>query len=94
LQSTRAVGSLLGRTATAGRCILDGLLDRFAGFAGALLNASQQFIVLAFDALEIVIRKLSPLLFQLAFGDIPVALDFECVHSALFCFSVCELLST
>ena len=72
-QSARTVGSLL---AAARRGFLDGLFDRFPGFAGALLNAAQQFIVLALGALEIVIRELGPLLFQLALGDVPVALDF------------------
>jgi hypothetical protein len=43
--------------------------------------------VLAFGELEIVIRKLGPLLFQLALGDVPVAFDFEFVHNTLFCFS-------
>ena len=40
-QFARAVGSLL---AAAGRRFLDGLFDRFPGFAGALLNAAQQLI--------------------------------------------------
>jgi hypothetical protein len=84
-QFARAVGSLL---ATAGRGFLNGLFDRFTCFAGALLNAPQQFIMLALGALEIVIRELSPLLLQLAFGDVPVALDFECSHIALFCLFV------
>jgi hypothetical protein len=82
-QVARAVGRLF---AAAGRGFLDGLFDRFPGFAGALLNAAQQFSLLAFGELEIVIRKLGPLLFQLALGDVPVAFDFEFVHSALFCF--------
>jgi hypothetical protein len=43
--------------AAAGRSFFDGFLDRFTGFAGALLNAAQQFVVLAFGALEIVIRS-------------------------------------
>jgi len=73
--------------AAGGAGFLDGLLDRFTGFAGALLNTAQQFIVLAFGVLEIVIRELGPLLLQLALGDVPVAFNFECVHSALFCFS-------
>jgi hypothetical protein len=72
-QSTRAVGSLL---AAAGRGFLDGLFDRFPSFAGALLNAAHQFIVLALGASEIVIRELGPLLFQLALGNVPVALEF------------------
>jgi hypothetical protein len=83
-QFARAVGSL---PAAAGRGFLDGLFDRFTGFAGALLNAAQQFIVLAFGALEIVIRKLGPLLFQLAFGDVPVAFDFECSYNSS-CFAI------
>ena len=82
-QFARAVGSLLA----AGRGFLHGLFDRFTSFAGALLDAAQHFVVLSFDELEIVIRELGPLLFQLALGNVPVAFDFECVHSALFCFS-------
>jgi hypothetical protein len=35
--------------------------------------------------LEIVIRELGPLLFQLAFGDVPVAFNFEFVHNNVFC---------
>jgi hypothetical protein len=72
-QLARAGGGLL---TAAGGSFLDGLFDRFTGFASALLNAAQQFIVFAFGALEIVIRELGPLLFQLTLGDVPVALDF------------------
>ena len=82
-QSARTVDNLL---AAAGSGFLDGLFHRFPGFAGALLNAAQQFVVLAFGALQIVIRELGPLLLELALGDVPVALDFECVHVAMFCF--------
>jgi hypothetical protein len=81
----RAVGNLF--TAAGGAGFLDGFLDRFTGFAGALLNPTEQFVMLALDVLEIVIRELGPLLFQLAFGDVPVAFDFECVHSSSFCSS-------
>jgi len=84
-QPTRAASSLL---ATAGgTAFRDDFFDRFARFAGALLNATQQFILLAFGELEIVIRELGPLLFQLALGDVPVAFDFEFVHIASFGFS-------
>jgi hypothetical protein len=79
----REVGCLFA-TAAAGRGFLDGLSDCFPGFAGALLNAAQEFIVLAFSELEIVIRKLGPLLFQLALRDVPIAFDFECVHNSLY----------
>jgi len=68
-----------------GQGFFDGLLDRFTGFTRPLLNAAQQFILLAFGELEVVIRELGPLLFQLAFGDVPVALDFECCHNVSFC---------
>ena len=62
---------------------LERLFDRFAGFAGALLDPAQQFFLLAFDVLEIVIGKFGPLLFQLAFGDVPVAFDFKFIHNDL-----------
>jgi hypothetical protein len=42
--------------------------------------------VLAFDELEIIIRELGPPLFELALGDVPVAFDFQCVHSSSFGF--------
>src|ERR1017187_6474062 len=42
---------------------LDGFSHRFTVFAGALLNPAQQFLLLTFGELEIVIRKLGPLLF-------------------------------
>jgi hypothetical protein len=76
----RAVDDLI---ATAGRGFFDGLLDRFTGFAGALLNAAQQFILFAFGELKVVIRELGPLLLQLAFGNVPITFDFECCHNAL-----------
>jgi hypothetical protein len=77
---TGAGGGLI--TASGAR-FLDGFLDRFAGFAGALLNPAQQFFLLACDVLEIAIRELRPFLFQLALGYIPVAFDFECGHNSL-----------
>jgi hypothetical protein len=78
----RAVGCLI---AAAGRGFLDGLFDRLTGFAGALLNAAIEFFVFAFSELKIVIRELGPLLLQLAFGDVPVALDFEFCHNVSLC---------
>jgi hypothetical protein len=80
----RAAGSLFAAAGGAG--FLDHFFDRFTGFAGALLNAAQQFFLLACGVLKIVIRELGPLLFQLALGDVPVAFDFECGHNGLFCF--------
>jgi hypothetical protein len=67
----------------------DGFFDRFAGFPGALLNAAQQFILLAFRKLQIVIRELGPFLFEFAFGNIPVTFYFKRVHIIRFVCYVC-----
>jgi hypothetical protein len=75
-----ATGSLAATASGAG--FFQGFLDRFAGFARALLNPADQFVLLAFDVLEIVIRELGPFLFQLALGDVPVAFNFECGHNS------------
>jgi hypothetical protein len=71
-----------------GAGFFDHFFDRFAGFASALLNTAKQFFLLAFGVLEIVVREFGPLLFQLAFGDVPVAFDFECRHNDSFLFAV------
>lgn len=62
-------------------CLVDGFLNRLAGFAGAFLDAAQHFLLPACDVLKIVVGELGPLLFQFAHGDVPVALDFEYVHN-------------
>src|ERR1035437_4519680 len=79
----QAVGSLFAAAGGAG--FLDGLFDRFPGFTGALLNPANKFFLLAFGELEIVIRELGPLLFQLALGNVPVALNFEFIHNNSSC---------
>ena len=56
--------------------LLDRLFDCFASFAGLFLNPTQQFLGLAFGALEFVVRKFSPLLFQLTLDDVTIAFDF------------------
>src|ERR1039457_291056 len=82
-----SAASRIGLLAAAGGAgFLERLLNRFAGFPGALLNSANKLFLLAFGVLEIVIRELGPLLFQLAFGDVPVAFDFKCVHNAFSCF--------
>ena len=58
----------------------DGLFNHLTGFACGLLNSTEQFLLFTRDVLEIVIRQLGPLLFQLALGNVPIAFDFECVH--------------
>src|ERR1017187_6389872 len=90
-QSARA-GCGLG-AAAGGAGFFEHLFDRFAGFARALLNAANQFVLLAFGVLEIRIRELGPFLFQLALGDVPVAFYFECGHDGLVCFFVFCLFS-
>jgi hypothetical protein len=71
----------LAEEESAGRTeILDCLLDGFAGFARFFLDATEEFLLLAFGKLEIVVRERGPFLFQLAFGDVPIAFDFKCGH--------------
>jgi hypothetical protein len=65
----------------AGRAgLVDGLLHLLPRFTGSLLDAADQFALLAFNELKIVIGELGPLLFQFAFDDIPVAFHFQRVH--------------
>jgi hypothetical protein len=78
-----AVGRLFAPAGGTG--FFERLLDRFAGFPGALLNPANKLFPLALGVLEIVIRELGPFLFQLAFGDVPVAFNFEFVHNNAFC---------
>ena len=68
--------------AATGAGFLHGLFDRFAGFARALLDPTDQFVLFACGVLEIIICELGPFLFQLALGDVPVAFDFECGHNS------------
>jgi hypothetical protein len=69
--------------AAGGAGFLDCLFDSFTGFPCAFLNAAEEFFLLAFDVLEIVIGKFGPFLLQLALGDVPVAFDFEFIHNDL-----------
>jgi hypothetical protein len=55
--------------------------DCFTGFAGVLLNPTKQFLGLAFDILEFVVRELGQFLFQLTLNDVAVAFDFERGHN-------------
>jgi len=66
--------------------VFDGFFHCLAGFAGALLDTTQEFVVFAFDVLEIVVGELGPLLLKFALCDVPVALDFECIYE-YFCES-------
>jgi len=53
-----------------------GVLDVFSGQAGAFLDAPHQFILHAFDELQVVMRKPRKFLFQPALGDVPVSLGY------------------
>lgn len=73
----------------------DRAFNHFTGFAGDLLNPADQFLLFAFSVGEVIIREFRPFLFQLAFGDIPVAFNFECGHIVwlfwLFMFFIRQL---
>jgi hypothetical protein len=56
------------------------LFHSFLGIPGAFLNSSNQLIFLALLESKVIVGQLSVLLFQLPFGDVPVAFDMECVH--------------
>jgi hypothetical protein len=56
------------------------LFHRFLGVSGALLNPPDQLVFLAFLVAKVIVSQLRVLLFELSFGDIPVALDMERIH--------------
>lgn len=64
-----------GLEALGGETGLDGGLDSLLRGSGALLDAAEQFVCLAFLKLEIVIGKRRPFLFERAFENVPVAFD-------------------
>lgn len=66
--------------AAPGATFVNDAFDFFLGLAGAFLDASDQLVLLAVHELQIVVRQLRKFLFQLAFGDVPVAFHFQCVH--------------
>ena len=68
---------LIGGTAAA---VSDRLCHRFTGFARALLDATELFLLLAGGELQIVVGELGPLLLDLALGNVPIAFDFQFVH--------------
>jgi hypothetical protein len=58
-----------------GAGIIDGPFNFVPRFTGPLLDAADQFVLLALDKLEVVLRELRPLLLQLASDDIPIPFD-------------------
>ena len=69
-------------------CFFDGL----AGLTCALLNASEELLILAFDKLKVVVRERRPLLLQLALDDVPVAFDFQFSHGRM-CFGLAAVVT-
>jgi hypothetical protein len=55
--------------------ILDKLFDFLPILTCALLDAAQKFFLLAFNVVQIVIGQARIALLDLAFNDVPVALD-------------------
>jgi hypothetical protein len=66
----------------------EGALNLRAGLAGAFLDAANQFIFFPGNELEIVIGKVGPFLFDFAFGNIPIAFNFEFIHILAFLLMV------
>jgi hypothetical protein len=74
---------------SAATAFIDGLFDLFPGLAGAFLDAADQFVLLAFDILEVVIGELREFLFQFALGNVPVSFGGESSHKILVFVSLC-----
>jgi len=66
--------------------LLHGFLDFVLGLAGALLDAADKFILLAFNILKVVVREFRKLLFELALGDIPISFCLKIIHNSCFFF--------
>lgn len=64
-----------------GAVVPDARFHCLAGLASALLNSTQKLILFAVDQLKIVVSELSPLLFEVTLEYVPIAFDFEFVHS-------------
>ncbi len=62
------------------KTFVHGALDFLPALAGAFLDAADEFIRLAIHILQVVIRQLSPFLFQLTLGNVPVAFVRERIH--------------
>ena len=64
--------------------VSQGFLHRFARGTRTFLDAPDQLVLFAFDKLKVIISELGPLLLELAFGDVPVSFELECVHMFSF----------
>lgn len=61
--------------ALSGETGLDGGLNGLLRGSSAFLNASEEFVRLAFLKLEVVVGERRPFLFERAFENVPVAFD-------------------
>lgn len=60
--------------------ILDGVFHGCSGFAGAFLDAAEEFLLFALHELMVVIGELRPLLFEVALDDVPLTLGLWFFH--------------
>jgi hypothetical protein len=51
--------------------------------AGAPLDTANDFVLVALLELKVIIGQVSPFLFQLALGNVPVAFHFGFIHVIL-----------
>jgi hypothetical protein len=65
------------------------LLDFPAKLAGVLLDATGQFILLASEELQFVIRELGDFLFQFALGNVPSSFGCKRAHINVWSWLVC-----
>jgi hypothetical protein len=66
--------------------VVDTLARRVFGDAGAFLNLAFKLFALAGNFVEIIIRKMTPLLLDLAFELLPVSFDAILIHCKLLWF--------
>ena len=67
--------------------VVDTLARRVFGDAGAFLNLAFKLFALAGNFVEIVIRKMTPLLLDLAFELLPVSsMRFQSIANSVSCF--------
>jgi len=56
------------------------MLDFSPGVAGAPLDAAGQFLLLAIEKLQFIVRELRDFLFQFSLGDVPSAFGYKRAH--------------
>jgi len=80
LRKARKLFHPLNHSLIATAAFVNGVFDLFPGLTSAFLDAASQFVLLAFDVVEVVIGELREFLFQLALGNVPVSFGDESTH--------------